>query len=633
MLNIYFFSHLPSRLLVAFVLFFGKVTTMKRKGSSGEQTDTKGMKRRKREKRIDSDGTKKSTSSKKTSLEDLKTKLDLSTHAALMTSMLAPNTLLTFNEEHWEKKPLHIKRGDHDFYGNIFDKEKFTKVIESNKLSYDLDLNATKFVEGRKESVNDEDIVNAAEVKKLLDKKSANFQLLQPQRFSDPLWKIIELMEKHFGSNVGASFYVTPPSSQVFSPQQDDCEAFVFQLEGKEKWMLYKPQQELAREFDSDFSPSDLGEATHELELEAGDFLYFPRGTIHQAKAVSDGFSSHLMLSTYQTNSWGDFLLDGITTAVETAITSDVELRRGLPMDYLLKLGTAKYLDDYIDNSDEAEVNGKANGDEETKEKKKPKSPKKPSDEMVEKIKMKLKDLLCRVVDHFDPNTVADSRSEDFMANRLPPFDKIPEEENSEMPTEKSSIKLMYPDHVRLVVYEEDDDDEFDAEAADETDEEDIVGNDDDMDEDEEENEAEDKEEKTEKKAKGKGSKSKDTNDKSKEKKSKGKSKGKKSDTEDDEMEENGVDEDDDDDKEEDILQGPHIRLLFSVHNPRETHMISGLSEPNTVKLALHFAKPIKYLLDHCHEFVAVKDLPLAEDNDKRELASTLWTEKLISVK
>ena len=66
--------------------------------------------------------------------------------------------------------------------------------------------------------------------------------------------------------------------------------------------------------------------------------------------------------------------------------------------------------------------------------------------------------------------------------------------ENSEMPTEKSSIKLMYPDHVRLVVYEEDDDEEFDADAAEETDEEDIVGDDDDMDEDGEENEAEEKE-------------------------------------------------------------------------------------------------------------------------------------------
>ena len=35
-------------------------------------------------------------------------------------------------------------------------------------------------------------------------------------------------------------------------------------------------------------------------------------------------------------------------------------------------------------------------------------------------------------------------------------------------PTTKSSIKLLYPDHLRLIVYDDDDDDEFDADAADE---------------------------------------------------------------------------------------------------------------------------------------------------------------------
>ena len=31
-----------------------------------------------------------------------------------------------------------------------------------------------------------------------------------------------------------------------------------------------------------------------------------------------------------------------------------------------------------------------------------------------------------------------------------------------------SSIKLLYPDHLRLIVYDDDDDYEFDADAADE---------------------------------------------------------------------------------------------------------------------------------------------------------------------
>ena len=46
---------------------------------------------------------------------------------------------------------------------------------------------------------------------------------------------------------------------------------------------------------------------------------------------------------------------------------------------------------------------------------------------------------------------------------------------------------MLYPDHVRLVVYDEDDDEEFDAEEAEVTDEEDIIAGEDEMDEDEDE--------------------------------------------------------------------------------------------------------------------------------------------------
>ena len=76
-------------------------------------------------------------------------------------------------------------------------------------------------------------------------------------------------------------------------------------------------------------------------------------------------------------------------------------------------------------------MNGKENGSSEDKENKKPKvekSPRKISNELVDKFKSKVKDLLCRAVDHFDPNTVTDSRSEEFMANRLPPFEKLDED-------------------------------------------------------------------------------------------------------------------------------------------------------------------------------------------------------------
>ena len=139
-------------------------------------------------------------------------------------------------------------------------------------------------------------------------------------------------------------------------------------------------------------------------------------------------------------------------------------------------------------------------------------------------------------------------------------------------PTMESCIKILYPDHLRLVVYDDDDDDEFDVEAADETDEEDIVGGDDEMEEDEDDDREEEEEERPAKKG----------NSYDKQKYGKGKQKeraiekkmAKKGKSEDGDMEED-IDEED----EEDAMQGPHIRLLFSVHNPREAHMIGGLQE------------------------------------------------------
>jgi hypothetical protein len=44
--------------------------------------------------------------------------------------------------------------------------------------------------------------------------------------------------------------------------------------------------------------------------LQAGDVLYLPRGTVHQAQA-QDGESSHLTISTYQRWSYGDYLQVG----------------------------------------------------------------------------------------------------------------------------------------------------------------------------------------------------------------------------------------------------------------------------------------------------------------------------------
>lgn len=121
------------------------------------------------------------------------------------------------------------------------------------------------------------------------------------------------IVQEYLGTFVGANLYLTPPDSQGFAPHFDDIEAFVVQVEGRKHWKLYKPrnkEEELPRFSSRNFNEEcdSLGEPILDVILAPGDLLYFPRGTIHQAKAVEEEHSLHVTISAYQTNTYADFL-------------------------------------------------------------------------------------------------------------------------------------------------------------------------------------------------------------------------------------------------------------------------------------------------------------------------------------
>ena len=81
---------------------------------------------------------------------------------------------------------------------------------------------------------------------------------------------------------VGANVYLTPPGTQGFAPHWDDVDVFMMQLEGKKHWRLYEPDQKLPRYSSKNLNQEDLKEPILEVDMEPGDLIYMPRGTIHQ---------------------------------------------------------------------------------------------------------------------------------------------------------------------------------------------------------------------------------------------------------------------------------------------------------------------------------------------------------------
>uniref|UniRef100_UPI0037E8E488 ribosomal oxygenase 2 n=1 Tax=Semicossyphus pulcher TaxID=241346 RepID=UPI0037E8E488 len=271
-------------------------------------------------------------------LNDHTSPLNFDSPADLFSSLLQPLDSETFFREFWEKKPLHLQRTDTptaDYYRSLFQLLDL-KTLCSEGLQYYRDVNVVRCINGQKKDLNKQGTVKHIGLNKSLLQNKATIQFHQPQRFKDELWRIQEKLESFFGALVGSNVYITPEDSQGLPAHCDDVEVFILQLEGEKRWRLYSPTVPLASEYSVE--PEDrIGLPTHEITLKAGDLLYFPRGTIHQASTPPGvHHSTHLTLSTYQRMSWGDLLLDVFPSMLCDSSRSDVSLREGMPTRLLL---------------------------------------------------------------------------------------------------------------------------------------------------------------------------------------------------------------------------------------------------------------------------------------------------------
>lgn len=351
--------------------------------------------------------------------------LDFDSPVTLFESLIAPITQEEFFKTYWEHQPLLIKRDNPAvaaYYQSLF---QVTDLKELSRLGiyYGRDVNVCRCVNGKKKVLNKNGKVNFMQLKKDFDQNKATIQFHQPQRFKDELWRIQEKLECFFGSLVGSNVYITPQESQGLPPHYDDVEVFILQLEGQKHWRLYNPTVHLAREYNVE-SEARIGNPTHEFMLKPGDFLYFPRGTIHQADTpVGISHSTHVTISTYQNNSWGDLLLDSMPGLVFDASIADVEFRRGVPKQQLMQVN---------------------------------------SEDSAGRLSSLLRNIAARLESGQQLRSA--EMKKDFILNRLPPFfDKhsAPLEPGGKLPKLNSQIQLSFKDHVIITLEpDENNDDE-----------------------------------------------------------------------------------------------------------------------------------------------------------------------------
>lgn len=219
-------------------------------------------------------------------------------------------------------------------------------TLASRDARYGIDADVTSYVDGVRRTHNSNDdthdvcdeasneIVDAKAVMRAYRERGRSIRLLHPQTRHDATWKMLATLESHFECACGCNVYVTPANAQGFAPHYDDIDAYVLQIEGEKRWRVYAPFQsdELPRTSSKNYTQEEIAglEVLFDGVLEAGDFLYIPRGFVHQAECSSRAHSVHATISTNQANTHADAFEIATQTIARSLIDESKWLRRNI---------------------------------------------------------------------------------------------------------------------------------------------------------------------------------------------------------------------------------------------------------------------------------------------------------------
>jgi ribosomal protein L16 Arg81 hydroxylase len=284
------------------------------------------------------------------------------TKAFDLQALIAPAPAQDFFREHWERKPLHLSRGDANYYDSILTNGDLESIISSADLRYpaiQLARNGsylaaeayTKNIKHGSEFFN-----GVPDIGQIQSEYRTGSTVVLPalQRTWPALRELCAALENDFSHAVHANAYLTPGDSPGFTPHYDTHEVFVLQIAGNKRWRVFPPPLMLPHRTQP-FTPIGyaLPAPILEIEMKPGDLLYLPRGFVHAAH-TSRGHSAHVTVGM-TVYTWVELLSDVVASSRDMA-----GFRAALPPGFAtredlkktLREGLVQCLDQLRDNSD-----------------------------------------------------------------------------------------------------------------------------------------------------------------------------------------------------------------------------------------------------------------------------------------
>ena len=246
-----------------------------------------------------------------------------------LSGLLNPIPKQDFISQNWEKEPLIIKREERDYYRKLFTIEAVDKVLYHNRPVG----NSLRVVKNQEPLLPSkyENHDGSLNLNQIYAAYSDGYTVVinEIDRYHSAIKQLCQRVRQELHHHVVANMYLTPPNQKALWPHYDTHDVLVIQIHGTKEWKIYDAPLEtpLLHTPQPVFKASELsGERT--VILEAGDFMYMPRGVPHHA-FTHDESSLHLTIGIHP-KQWVDLLME----TLRLVAMQNVKFRKALPIGY-----------------------------------------------------------------------------------------------------------------------------------------------------------------------------------------------------------------------------------------------------------------------------------------------------------
>eukprot|EP00953_Heterococcus_sp_UTEX-ZZ885_P028757 15330-Heterococcus_DN1.PRE.1 len=223
--------------------------------------------------------------------------------AVTLEDLLGRVPVQLFLEEFYTKQPIHVRRGgDVSGFAQMLHLDEIDTILQHGIHISNDTITASPMLHGDdyklvrrvrasdgewwSESMAVEDIPMHI-IHGLFSTKGYTLVINHLKHRWTPIAETCLALQHTFGHLVNANAYLTPPDAQGFEAHFDWMDAFVLQLHGTKRWLLYPQLQEYpSPETKFKPTPAQLGQPIADIVLQPGDFLYIPRGFPHEATTI-----------------------------------------------------------------------------------------------------------------------------------------------------------------------------------------------------------------------------------------------------------------------------------------------------------------------------------------------------------